>query len=138
MMVELVMVGCPESAVLIGLSPRESLSLIIGTHPPRDKSCCWPTRYHTSPVAKSRLNLVVLRVADIERSAAFYRLLGLDFIKHAHGSGPTHYASESDGFVFDVTSKNSVCFQGTMVVSSTAVAGPATMLVAKTRVVDKQ
>ncbi|HEV7298934.1 MAG TPA: VOC family protein [Tepidisphaeraceae bacterium] len=49
-----------------------------------------------------RLNLVVLRVSDIDRSAAFYGLLGLTFTKHAHGSGPQHYASESDGFVFEL------------------------------------
>ena len=49
-----------------------------------------------------RLNLVVLRVADIDRSAAFYRLLGLEFTKHAHGSGPLHYASDSSGFVFEL------------------------------------
>ena len=49
-----------------------------------------------------RLNLVVLRVADLERSAAFYRTLGLTFTKHAHGSGPEHYASEADGFVFEL------------------------------------
>lgn len=49
-----------------------------------------------------RLNLVVLRVADIERSAAFYRLLGLQFTKHAHGTGPQHYASETENFVFEL------------------------------------
>ena len=49
-----------------------------------------------------RLNLVVLRVADIDRAAAFYRLLDLQFTKHAHGSGPEHFACESDGFVFEL------------------------------------
>jgi hypothetical protein len=48
-----------------------------------------------------RLNLVVLRVADVDCSAAFYRLLGLEFRKHAHGSGPLHYACDSGGFVFE-------------------------------------
>jgi predicted enzyme related to lactoylglutathione lyase len=48
------------------------------------------------------LNLVVFRVADIERSAAFYRLLGLEFVKHAHGSGPQHFASETGGIVFEL------------------------------------
>jgi hypothetical protein len=32
-----------------------------------------------------RVNLFVLRVADIDRSAAFYRLVGFQFSKHAHG-----------------------------------------------------
>jgi len=49
-----------------------------------------------------RLNLVVLRVADIDRAAAFYRLLGFEFVKHAHGTGPQHYASDAAGFVFEL------------------------------------
>ena len=49
-----------------------------------------------------RLNLVVLRVADLNRAADFYRLLGLEFTQHAHGSGPLHFASEIDGFVFEL------------------------------------
>src|SRR6476659_3688619 len=49
-----------------------------------------------------RVNLVVLRVADIERAASFYRLLGFEFVKHAHGTGPQHYASDADGFVFEL------------------------------------
>jgi predicted enzyme related to lactoylglutathione lyase len=48
------------------------------------------------------LNLVVLRVADIERAAGFYRLLGLTFVRHAHGSGPQHYACEGDGLVLEL------------------------------------
>lgn len=53
-------------------------------------------------MSSPRLNLVVLRVADLERSAAFYRALGLEFARHAHGSGPTHYAAECEGFVFEL------------------------------------
>lgn len=49
-----------------------------------------------------RLNLVVLRVADLERSVAFYRAIGLDFARHAHGTGPQHYACESGGLVFEL------------------------------------
>jgi len=49
-----------------------------------------------------RVNLVVLRVADVDRAAAFYRLLGFEFLKHAHGAGPQHYASDADGFVFEL------------------------------------
>ncbi len=49
-----------------------------------------------------RVNLVVLRVADIDRAAAFYRLLGFDFVKHAHGTGPQHYASDAGGVVFEL------------------------------------
>ena len=50
----------------------------------------------------ARVNLLVLRVADIDRAAAFYRLLGFEFLKHAHGTGPQHYASDADGFVFEL------------------------------------
>lgn len=53
-------------------------------------------------MASARLNLVVLRVADLERSVAFYRAIGLTFERHAHGTGPQHYAAESDGFVFEL------------------------------------
>ena len=49
-----------------------------------------------------RLNLVVLRCTDIDAAAEFYEQLGLVFEKHAHGSGPEHYASEHDGSVFEL------------------------------------
>ena len=49
-----------------------------------------------------QLNLVVLRSADIDRSVKFYEAMGLRFAKHAHGSGPEHYASENNGFVFEI------------------------------------
>lgn len=44
----------------------------------------------------------MLRVADLECAANFYRLLGLEFVKHAHGSGPEHYACEMPGFVLEL------------------------------------
>jgi lactoylglutathione lyase len=50
----------------------------------------------------ARLNLTVLRSADIEVSSQFYRLLGLEFDKHSHGNGPEHYASDNDNFVFEI------------------------------------
>lgn len=50
----------------------------------------------------ARLNLLVLRVADLERAAAFYRELGLDFARHAHGKGPEHLAAEGEGLVFEL------------------------------------
>lgn len=49
-----------------------------------------------------RLNLLVLRVGDLERAANFYRLLGFEFIKHAHGSGLEHFASDADGLVLEL------------------------------------
>jgi lactoylglutathione lyase len=48
------------------------------------------------------LNLVVIRVPDLERSAAFYRLLGMTFTSHRHGAGPEHYACEMGGTVFEI------------------------------------
>lgn len=53
-------------------------------------------------MADVQLNLVVIRAEDIDRAAAFYRLLGLEFQKHRHGSGPEHYASEEGGTVFEI------------------------------------
>lgn len=44
----------------------------------------------------------MLRVADLERAVDFYSLLGLHFNKHAHGSGPEHYACELPGFVLEL------------------------------------
>ena len=48
------------------------------------------------------LNLIVLRSSDIDRAARFYQAMGLLFTKHRHGSGPEHYASEVNGFVFEI------------------------------------
>jgi lactoylglutathione lyase len=50
----------------------------------------------------ARLNLVVLRCEDIDRAASFYAELGLRFEKHAHGTGPLHYACEESGLVFEL------------------------------------
>jgi hypothetical protein len=48
------------------------------------------------------LRLVVIRSQDIERSAEFYRTIGLDLVKHRHGTGPEHFAAEQYGWVFEV------------------------------------
>lgn len=48
------------------------------------------------------LNLVVIRSVNIEHSVQFYKLLGLNFIKHQHGNGPEHYASELGMLVFEI------------------------------------
>lgn len=49
-----------------------------------------------------RINLVVLRVVDLQRTAAFYEVLGLAFVRHSHGSGPEHLAAEIGGVVFEL------------------------------------
>lgn len=49
-----------------------------------------------------RLNLLVLRCADIDRAATFYSRLGFHFTQHAHGKGPIHHAAETGGTVFEL------------------------------------
>ena len=53
------------------------------------------------------LNLVVIRSPDIERACRFYSALGLAFTKHAHGTGPEHYACEIGGIVFEIYPRKS-------------------------------
>ena len=48
------------------------------------------------------LNLMVLRVPDLQRAVDFYSVLGLSFTKHAHGKGPEHYAAELGDLVFEI------------------------------------
>jgi catechol 2,3-dioxygenase-like lactoylglutathione lyase family enzyme len=48
------------------------------------------------------INLVVLRSPDMERAAAFYTRLGLQFVKHRHGAGEEHLAAELAGGVFEL------------------------------------
>jgi len=49
-----------------------------------------------------KLNLLVIRTADLEALKDQYALLGFDFDCHRHGNGPMHYASESFDFVFEI------------------------------------
>ena len=48
------------------------------------------------------LNLIVLRCADIESARRFYETLGMSFSRHAHGTGPEHYAHEDARGVFEL------------------------------------
>lgn len=48
------------------------------------------------------LNLVVIRAADLDRSAGFYGGIGLTFERHRHGSGPEHLASQIGEVVFEI------------------------------------
>lgn len=57
--------------------------------------------YEAPPIA----NLLVIRSDDIHRAVEFYRIMGMCFDLHAHGSGPEHYASEVAGFVFEIYPK---------------------------------
>lgn len=47
-------------------------------------------------------NLIVLRSRDLDRAHSFYHALGLSFIRHSHGNGPIHLASESAGQFFEI------------------------------------
>ena len=53
-------------------------------------------------VAPPMANLLVLRSPDIHRAARFYRALGLLFTTERHGTGPEHYSSNVNGFVFEL------------------------------------
>ena len=48
------------------------------------------------------LSLVVLRVADLERSRLFYEALGLRFVTEKHGDGPEHLAAECGRAVLEL------------------------------------
>lgn len=54
--------------------------------------------YAAPPVA----NLLVIRSPDIERAVTFYEQMGMLFVRHSHGNGPEHYASDICGFVFEI------------------------------------
>lgn len=49
-----------------------------------------------------KLNLVVLRVADLAVSERFYGVLGLTFTREKHGRGPEHLSAESNGVVLEL------------------------------------
>jgi len=48
------------------------------------------------------LSLVVLRARDLEQTLAFYRALGLSFVREQHGSGPVHYSSQLGPTVLEI------------------------------------
>ncbi len=53
-------------------------------------------------MTETQLNLIVIRSIDVEKSVEFYRLLGLNFIEHRHGSGLEHYASQLGQLTFEI------------------------------------
>jgi lactoylglutathione lyase len=48
------------------------------------------------------LNLIVIRVSDLDRAQQFYEALGLQFSRERHGSGPEHLAAQSSNVVFEL------------------------------------
>lgn len=49
-----------------------------------------------------KLNLTVIRVADVQNSVQFYQALGFHFVEEKHGAGPAHFASSNAGWVFEI------------------------------------
>jgi lactoylglutathione lyase len=49
-----------------------------------------------------QLNLVVIRSTNLDKSVNFYRMLGLSFVKHRHGSGLEHFSSQIGQLVFEI------------------------------------
>ncbi len=47
-------------------------------------------------------NLTVSCCADVDASAAFYRILAHEFDKHRHGTGPEHYAASDRSWTFEL------------------------------------
>ena len=50
----------------------------------------------------ARPNLTVIRCADIESAAMFYRIVGLEFEKHRHGTEPENFAASDGTWVFEL------------------------------------
>ena len=48
------------------------------------------------------LNLLVIRTKDPQILKEQYELLGFQFEYHQHGNGPFHFASDINGFVFEI------------------------------------
>jgi transcriptional regulator with XRE-family HTH domain/catechol 2,3-dioxygenase-like lactoylglutathione lyase family enzyme len=49
-----------------------------------------------------KMNLVVIRASDLERSRGFYSTLGLSLIPEKHGQGPLHYSCTMEGLVVEI------------------------------------
>ncbi len=52
--------------------------------------------------SSASLQLVVLRTNDFERAVPFYQCLGLQLVRHKHGNGPEHFATEASTGVFEL------------------------------------
>jgi catechol 2,3-dioxygenase-like lactoylglutathione lyase family enzyme len=54
-----------------------------------------------------KLNLVVVRVNDLEASRRFYNSIGLVLTSERHGNGPQHYSADLDGVVVEFYPRSS-------------------------------
>lgn len=50
----------------------------------------------------SHLRLLVLYTAQLDKTLAFYKTLGLDFVEEKHGAGPLHYACDTGAMVIEI------------------------------------
>ncbi|RZG78960.1 bleomycin resistance protein [Acinetobacter sp. WCHAc060033] len=48
------------------------------------------------------INLIVLKVKNIERTRQFYSQFGLVFKSEQHGNGPEHYSCNLNGLIFEI------------------------------------
>ena len=48
------------------------------------------------------LNLIVIRVEDLNRSKKFYETLGINFSYEQHGNGEQHLSAMLEGIVFEI------------------------------------
>lgn len=53
-------------------------------------------------VIEMKLNLLVIRSAQLHRLKSQYELLGLTFNYHRHGKGPMHYSANLNGLIFEI------------------------------------
>ncbi len=51
---------------------------------------------------KIALNLIVLKVADIEVSVRFYEALGMTFKREQHGEGPVHFSGSAGSVLLEL------------------------------------
>ena len=48
------------------------------------------------------VNLIVIRVADLDRSQQFFESLGITFSRERHGNGPEHLVAKIIDLVFEI------------------------------------
>src|SRR4051812_36710496 len=53
-------------------------------------------------MSQAKLNLVVIHSADLERSAQFYKALGVHMTLERHGSGPKHFAGRAGSVLLEI------------------------------------
>jgi len=56
----------------------------------------------TSGIKEPELRLVVIRTLEVERLAAFYRCVGIQFAEEQHGTGSRHLAAELSDAVVEI------------------------------------